>query len=192
MFFEHKRSINLFFVLSFSVLLISTIAGSIYFIKVIGTTDDIKLYMSNYANSIKNGMNFWGIVKSSVLSYGIMTCVIFISSYFQIGYVFSLLMYARKGFVDGFTVSAITASYSFRGLHLYVPYIPQALMFIPLTCFYIAVSAVFSKNRKLIDKKTKIIYIIFSIIVFAIFCICCIFEGLLTTTFAKWLSVKVT
>lgn len=192
MLFEHKRSINLFFFLSFSVLFLSTLVGSLYLIKAFGTAEDIKQYMENYTNSIRSGMNLWGIVKSSMLSYGIMTVIIFISSYFHVGYIFSLLVCARKGFVDGFTLSAIITSFGIKGLHLYVPYIPQALIIIPVMSLFIAISAVFSLNRKLIDKKSKIIYIIFSLIIFTIFCICCIFEGLLTTTFAKWLSLKVT
>ncbi len=192
MFYEHRKSINLFFFLSFVVLFISTAIGSLYLVKVFGTAEDIKEYMVNYTNSIKSGMNLWGIVKSSMLSYGVMTVVIFISSYFHIGYIFSLLVCARKGFVDGFTLSAIITSFGLRGLHLYVPYIPQSLIIIPVMSLYIAVSAIFSQNRKLMDKKTKIIYIIFSLVIFTIFCICCFFEGLLTTTFAKWLSSRVT
>ncbi len=190
--FEYKRSINLFFVLSFFVLFISTIAGSIYLIKVYGSTQDIKLYMENYTNSIKSGMDLWGIVKSSLLSNAVLLIIIFLSSYFHLGYVLSALICVRKGFVDGFTISAINIVYGINGFHLCIPYIPQALIVIPLICFFMAVSAVFSKKRKLMDKKAKIIYIIFSIVVFTIFCISCVFEGLLTTTFAKWLSLKVT
>ncbi len=192
MFFEYKKSIRLFYIISFSVLFLSTIIGSLCLTRLYGSTEDIRLFIENYTNSIKDGMDMWGIVKSSVLSYSILAVIVFISSYFHIGYLVSLFMCARKGFVDGFTLSAMFSIYRFKGMHLYVPYIPQVFITIPLICFFIAISSVFSINRKDMDKKSKIIYIIFSTTVFTIFCICSIFEGFLTTTFAKWLSIKVT
>lgn len=189
---EYKRSITLFCGLFFAVLFISTIAGSIYLIKVYGSAQDIKSYMESYTNSIKSGMDLWGITKSSLLSNAIFLIIVFISSYFNLGYVLSIIICMRKGFIDGFTISAINTVYGLKGAHLLIPYIPQALILIPLTCLFMSVSGVFSKNRKYMDKKSKIIYIIFSVAVFTIFSVSCVLEGLLTTTFAKWLSIKVT
>lgn len=189
---EYKRSINLFYGLFLVVLFISTIAGSIYQLIVYGSAQDIKLYMESYTNSIKSGMDLWGITKSSLLSNTIFLIIVFISSYFNLGYVLSIIICLRKGFIDGFTISAINTVYGLKGVHLLIPYIPQALILIPIICLFMSVSGVFSKNRKYMDKKLKIIYIIFSIIIFTIFSVSCVLEGLLTTTFAKWLSMKVT
>lgn len=192
MYFENKKLINIFFAVSYIILFISTIIGGGYLIMTNGGSSEISQYIENYTLSIKQGMNLWGIVKSSCISYLIITMLIFISSFFKIGPAVSLFLIARKGFVDGFTLTAMASTYGLKCFHLYVPYLPQALLVIPILSFFSSVSAALSIVRKETERKSKIIYIIFSMIIITIFCICSFFEGLLTTTFVKWLAFKVT
>lgn len=190
MFFENKKLIEIFFAVSCFALLISVLLGSFYSIKTVDK--GVVSYIESYSDSIKNGMNMWGITKSSIVSYSLMVVIIFLSSFFSSGPIVSLVVLFRKGFIDGFTISAMMSYAGIKGFHLYIPYIPQVLVEIPFFVIFVSLSAVMSLKRKFIDKKTKIIYIIFFACVITIFCICSFLEGLLTTTFANWLSNKVT
>lgn len=192
MYLENKKFIDIFFAVAYVVLFISTVIGGIYLITTYNPSQDIVSYIDNYTNSIKKGMNLWGIAKSSSVSYTVLLVIIFLTSFFRIGPVISLLMIARKGFIDGFTLSAMFMIRGMKGIHLYIPYLPQALIVLPFISLFTAISATMSANRKEMDRKSKIIYIIFFIIIITIFCISSFFEGLLTTTFAKWLAFKVT
>ena len=190
MFFENKKLIEIFFIITYFVLFVSVMLGSFYMTKTVDK--DVISYIESYSDSIKNGMNMWGIAKSSIVSYSVMGIIVFLSSFFRLGPIVSLAMFIRKGFIDGFTLSGIMIYAGVKGFHLYIPYIPQVLIGIPLSVIFISISAVMSLKRRFTDKKLKLIYKIFFACVITIFCICSFLEGLLTTTFANWLSNKVT
>ena len=82
--------------------------------------------------------------------------------------------------------------YGGYGLLLALSSIIQILVIIPLLALYTAVAYFFSKKRKELGKREKIIYIIFFIAIFTIFSGCSALEGIITTTFMKWLAFKVT
>lgn len=108
------------------------------------------------------------------------------------GYIISLFSVAKRGFVSSFATSAMIDVYGFKGIFLSLANIPQSLIIIPFAALLVSVSFIYSKNREKFDKKEKIIYIIFSLVIFTVFCVSALCEGFLTTTFMKWLANKVT
>lgn len=192
MYFLDKKRIDLFYMISFIVLFVSTVIGSLYLLFTYNLSKEVGEHIANYSKSIRNGMDLWGITKSSLTSYTIILTIIFISSFFRFGAFLSMFVLAKQAFTNAFTISAIIYSSGIGAFALCIPYLPQTLIIIPVLCLFSAISAVFSLSRKEIEKKAKVIYIIFFIILITIFGMSSFFEGLLTTTFAKWLIFKVT
>ncbi len=192
MFQENRKKIGLFYIIAFAAIGIGTIAGALYYSFYFRQTSDVKSHLGGYVNSLKSGMDFYNIIKSSVKSYGIMSVIIIITSFLKFGPAISLAVLIRKGFVNAFTTAAMLDVYGNRGILLLFSTLPQILILVPALALFTSVSILRSGKRGEFEKRDKIIYIIFSMIIFTIFCICAIFEGLLTTTFMKWVAFKVT
>lgn len=192
MFGENKKIINSWYIISFLMITIGVIIGAVYYSYNFLKTVDTKNYLDSYLNSLRNGMNFLDIVKTSLKSYAALFLCIIIASYFKLGFLITIFLLIRKGFISAFTTAAMIDVYNLGGLALAGASGVQIVIFVPVFALFSAVSVFYSKNRKSFEKREKIIYIIFCIIIFTIFCGCAVFEGLLTTTFMKWLAYKVT
>ena len=192
MFFEYKKSIELLYILSFFVFAIGSVIGSVYYVHSYKNSLDIQNYFNNYIASLKAGMSFYDISVSSVKSYLGLSLIIIVTSFFKFGYLIPFIFFIRKGFINAFTAAAMIGSYGIKGLFLIVSFLPQILISIPLVAFMMSICRVYIQNRREFEKKFRIIYIIILIIFFTIFCISAVLEGLIATTFMKWLALKVT
>ena len=189
---ENKKLISIWYTLSFCIITIGVIAGAVYYTYKFTSSAEIKNYIDGYTNSLRNGMDLLPIIKSSFKSYMIIFLGIAISMFFKHGYLLSFFLICRAGFINSFTISSMVDVYGGTGLLLALSSIIQILVIIPLLALYTAVAYFFSKKRKELGKREKIIYIIFFIAIFTIFSGCSALEGIITTTFMKWLAFKVT
>ena len=189
---ENKKTIEILYIISFIIFAVGSVAGSFYFKYNFSGTESVENYLSGYVSSLKTGMDFKSLVNSSIKNYAILFTIIAISSLFKVGPLFSGAVLLRKGFVNAFTASAMFDIYNFKGVILSFVFIPQILLIFPLTALLNAVCITYLSKRAYFERKDKIIYIIFLVIIFTIFCISAVCEGFLTTTFMKWVSNKVT
>ncbi len=192
MFGENKKIIGIWYIISFIALAVGVFIGAIYYVYNHIGSADIKNYLDGYTNTLRNGMNMNSIIMSTMKSYIFLFLCVCISGLFKLGPILSFFVLIRKGFVDAFTTSAMVDVYGFGGIILSVSSMIRIVVLIPVLCVLSAMSVFLSKNRRLLERRDKIIYIIFLVIVFTIFCGCALFEGILTTTFMKWLAFKVT
>lgn len=192
MFSEHKKIITILYIAAMTFIATGIVIGAVYYVYNFLKTAEIKNYLDGYTNSLRNGMNFNALIKSSLKSNLILFSGIVIASFFKFGPFISGFFLIRKGFVSAFTTAAMIDVYGLGGLALAGGSLFQIIILIPVLAVFAAVSVFHSKNRRLFEKRDKIIYIIFLFIVFTIFCSCALLEGILTTTFMKWLAFRVT
>lgn len=168
------------------------LAGIVYYIYKFSGSAEVKNYLDSYTDSLRDGMDFNTVVKNALKSYLILYICILTCSFFKLGKFVSAAVLLRKGFVSAFTAAAISDVYGFSGIALTAAVMPQTILMIPIMSAYCAAAFCFYENRENTDRRGKIIYIIFLIAVFTIFCGLAFSEGIITTTFAKWLAFKVT
>lgn len=192
MYFANRNKFILLYYISFTAVAAGVVIGTLYYIFNFWGNEESALQINSYINSLKSGMDIKAIIKSSIKTYAVLFLIIYISSYFKLGYIASFFWLGRKGFINAFTISAMLDAFGINGLILSLSNIPQAVILLPVSALFSSSSYLYSKNKSEFDKKEKFIYIIFSIIVFTIFCICALTEGVITTTFMKWVAYKVT
>ena len=192
MFLNNKRTINKWYIVSFSMIFLGVLVGALYYTYKFSNTADVKNYLDGYVNSLRNGMSLRSVIYSSIKSYSIMFLLIFLSSFSKCGPILAFFLLIRKGFVNAFTTSALINVYGLGGIALSLSCIVQIMVLIPLMAIFSAVTAFTSQNKGKFEKRDKIIYIIFSMAIFTIFCGCALLEGILNTTFMKWVAFKVT
>lgn len=189
---ENRKTIEIFYIISFIILAVGSLSGSLYFKYNFEGTDEVKQYMTEYVASLRAGMNYKTIINASIKNYTFLIGIIAFGAFFKFGPLLSSAALLRKAFVNAFTVSAMFDVYSLKGIILSAVLLPQIILIFPLAALLNSVCITYSGKRALFEKKDKIIYIIFLIIIFTIFCISAVCEGLLTTTFMKWAANKVT
>lgn len=192
MFSENRKIINIWYAVSFTAIAVGVIIGTLYYVHDFIASAEIKNYLDNYSNSLGNGMDLNIIIKSTMKSYVFLFISVAISGIFKSGIFLNFFMLMRKGFINAFTTAAMIDVYGLGGVALSLSSIVQIVVLVPVLCVFSAMSAFMSKNHVFSEKRDKIIYIIFLIVIFTIFCGCALFEGILTTTFMKWLAYKVT
>lgn len=188
----NKKIIGLLYIISMALIGVGVVAGAVYYSRCFGNSESVRNHLGLYCNSVKEGMDFWGIVKSSIKTYAIACVVVTLSSFMKLGPMVGGAVLIRKGFVNAFTTAALVSVYGIGGIALSLELLPQIFIVIPILCVYTAASTLYSKKRCELSKKEKIFYIIFSFFIFAIFCVSAFIEAFLTTTFMKWLVLKVT
>lgn len=192
MFSANRKIITIWYIVAMTLIAIGVVTGVLYYVYNFLKTAEIKNYLDGYTNSLRNGMNFSSLVKSVLKSNLILFSIIVIASFFRFGPFVSGFFLIRKGFISAFTTAAMIDVYEFGGLVLAAGSFIQIVLLIPILAVFAAVSVFCSKNRQSFEKRDKIIYIIFLTIVFTIFCSCALLEGIITTTFMKWLAFRVT
>lgn len=189
---ENKKTINLLYIISMVLIGIGAVAGAVYYALRFNSSASVQNHLTMYFDSIGGGMDFNGIVKSSIKDYAIICGAVAVMSFTKLGPACGGFLLLRMGFVNAFTVASFVDFYGLHGVILAAELIPKIIIVIPVMCFYAAVSTVFSQKRSELTKKEKIFYIIFSSFVYAIFCMSSFVEGGITTTFMKWVVFKVT
>lgn len=189
---ETKNAIMACYAVAFAVIGIGAVCGAIYYVCNFFGNGDVKNYLDAYTNSLRNGIDGKNVINTALKSYSILFFGLVISAFFKLGFLVSIFLLLRKGFVTAFSVSAMVDVYGASGLALSGVSFFCTIVFIPIVALLAAVSVFFMKKRKKFDKRDKFIYIIFLMIIFTIFCGCAFLEGGLTTTFMKWLAFKIT
>ena len=192
MFLQKFKNLNFIYIVSFVMLFIGSIIGGVYFLKLYPNSSDVADYLNSYVTQLKDGINTKAVIISSIKEYGILSLLILISGFFKFGPLISFFLLIRKSFVMSFTLSAMISEYGLKGIIYNLHIIPQALLTMPVLMFFISVGACYSVKHSIFNKKEKFIYIIFSILVFTIFCVSALAEGFLSTIFYKWLISRVT
>ena len=192
MFKGNKKIISKWYIVSFGVIFLGVIMGALYYTYSFFNASEVKNYLDGYLNTLRQGMNFQSVIKTSIKSYLIIFILITISGFFKWGKFLSFFILIRKGFISAFTTSALINTYGIGGVALSLSYILQITILIPILAVFTSMAIFTSENKAKLEKRDKIIYIIFCVVVFTIFCGCAVFEGILSTTFMKWVAYKVT
>lgn len=191
-FLTNKKIITIWYMVAMVFIAAGVVTGVLYYVYNFLKTAEIKNYLDGYTNSLRNGMNLSNLVKTALKSNSFLFFAIALSSFFRFGPFVSGFFLIRKGFISAFTTAAMIDVYGFSGLILAGGSFIQIVLLIPILAVFAAASVFCSKNRHSFEKRDKIIYIIFLAIVFTIFCSCALLEGIITTTFMKWLAFRVT
>ena len=83
MFLENKRTITVWYITALVLISTGVIAGALYYAYNFLGTAEIKNYLDGYMNSLRNGMDFTGIIKKSLKSNTLLFCIIAVTSLFK-------------------------------------------------------------------------------------------------------------
>ena len=170
-----SKKINYFII---TILVLGVISGSIFLVMLsetdkTTTINQIKTFFDNVSNnSINNGL----ALKNSLIINYIFIIVVWILGLSIIGILFNIFLVYIKGFILGFSISSIVATYSYKAIPASILYIfPAQILNIIVICTLGIYSIMFTKNlltiiiskkpnNRLMLKKYTII-LIFSIII---------------------------
>lgn len=192
MLIENKKQLNLIYCIALSFIALGAILGTVYYVFSFWGETTVLRQIESYILSLKSGLDMKSVVISSIKTYSLLFATVFICSYIKLGYLLSFFTIARRGFVNAFAATAMINVCGWRGALVYLSNLPQAVLLLPVSALFVSVAYIYHKNKANYDKREKIIYIIFSIIIYTVFCASALCEGLITTTFMKWLVNKVT
>ncbi len=170
-----SKKINYFII---TILVLGVISGSIFLVMLsetdkTTTINQIKTFFDNVSNnSINNGL----ALKNSLIINYIFIIVVWILGLSIIGILFNIFLVYIKGFILGFSISSIVATYSYKAIPASILYIfPAQILNIIVICILGIYSIMFTKNLLtiIISKKTNnrvmlkkyTIILIFSIII---------------------------
>lgn len=160
-----------------TILVLGLISGSIFLVMLSETDktsviNQIKTFFDNIANgSINSGL----ALKNSLIINYIFVLVIWILGLSIIGILFNVFLVYIKGFILGFSISSIIATYNYKAIPATLLYVfPQQVLNVIVICILAIYSVMFTKNllaiiinkknnNRLMLKKYTII-LIFSII----------------------------
>lgn len=196
-----KKSKNIYFFL-FSLVVVGIISGSLFYVclsdsdKVIVMTD-----INQYFVSVNNGkINNFNIMKNALIFNGAWVILIYVLGISIIGSPIICFINYIKGFVLGFSLSAIFIKYKIMGVFVGLAYVfPHVifnilalifLSFLALQFSYILTTNMFNGktyNYKIMFKKyTKITGLILVMMVISSF-----FEAFITPTLVKLFTIFV-
>lgn len=189
---DNMRSIRIFYIIAFAVFALGTVLGSLYYVNKYGKSGDIINYLNNFASGIKNGVDSKSIVINSIKANAVTYAVFAVSMCFRAGIIFVAGEIMRRAFVLGFTTSAFVGSYGIKGALFGAAQLPQHLLILPAMVLFAAVSGARSLRMTAPQQNRKIFFVVFLILIAAIFCSESFFEGYLTTIFMKFAANLVT
>ena len=143
-----------------TVLVLGIISGSIFLIMIsdadkTSTINQIKTFFDNIAtNSINNGL----ALKNSLIINYIFVLVIWILGFSLIGIILNIFLVYIKGFILGFSISSIVATYNYKAIPAAILYVfPQQIINIIVICVLGIYSIMFTKNIFIIiiNKKNR-------------------------------------
>lgn len=117
--------------------------------------------------------------------------LIFACAFFKPGAAVTSCVMLRRGFMTGYSLASFVKVFSKKGVLAIFAQVPEIILLLLVLLIFSSTStkfAFFSKENK---KNFFIFFIIFSCFSGAIFCGLGIFKGYLTTTFMKWVAVKI-
>lgn len=187
---EHPE--KLFLILLYILLACGAAAGAIYLVWRFGGSQDIKGWIDSYINNLSNGLDKRLVLSNSIKAYAAAYIVFLVCGFFRLGAAVIAADIIRRGFIAGFTAAAFIRFYGVKGILLMLSSMTHLLIFLPAGLMFAATSCALSLKKTERDKNFIIFYIVFSAIIFAIFCVAAICEGYLTTIFIKWAGNTVT
>ena len=166
-----------FFVIT--ILVLGLISGSIFLISLNATdkVKTIKQIQTFFINISKNNINNGQAIKNSLIINYIFVGVIWILGLTIIGVLFNIFLTYIKGFIIGFSVSSIIATYKIKGLlaallYIFPSQVFNAIVVMTLTIYSIMFShnllklAITKNNNKLMLKRYIVILLLCIILSF--------------------------
>lgn len=171
------------------IYIIGISAGAIYCTFIASQFDDsLYTYLLNFFAKIKDELPFLDTFKSSILKNIRLFLILFISSYFRLGYIPIIATVGIRGFVAGFSSGIFVKYYSIKGLLLSLSSIFSNLLFLPCFLFFASASFIMCADRKMSDNIQKRRYVLSAICTLTIFCASSLADSIITTTFMKLIS----
>lgn len=163
--------------------------GAIYCTLIASQFDDsLYTYLLNFFAKIKDELPYLDTLKSSIFKNIRLFFILFISSYFRLGFISIIATVGIRGFVVGFSSGIFIKYYSIKGLLLCLSSLIPSLLFIPCFLFFASSSFIMCSDRKMSDNIKKRKYVLLAICTLTIFCASSLLDSVITTTFMKLLS----
>lgn len=181
---EHPERIYL--ILLYMLLACGATVGALYLVFRFGGSQDVKAWIDSYMSGISAGIDKRIVLINSIKSYSCVFAVFLVCSLFRMGAVIVAADIIRRGFITGFTAAAFIRFYGSKGILMMLSSMAHMFIFLPACLIFAAMSCALALKKIDKEKNFLLFYIIFSVIIFAIFCAAAICEGFLTTIFMKW------
>ncbi len=163
--------------------------GAIYCTLIASQFDDsLYAYLLNFFTKINDELPYLDTLKSSVLKNIRLFFILFISSYFRLGFISIMATVGIRGFVVGFSSGIFIKYYSIKGLLLCLSSLIPSLLFLPCFLFFASSSFIMCADRKMSDNIKKRKYVLLAICTLTIFCASSLLDSVITTTFMKLIS----
>lgn len=170
---------------------IAFVAGSVFCAKA-GNAESVQ--MSEFLNSFFESAKALDSKKTALAGlYDYLKTfgLIFACAFFKPGAAITSCVMLRRGFMTGYSLASFVKVFSKKGVLAILAQAPEIILFLLVLLIFSSTStkfAFFSKENK---KNFFVFFIIFSCFLGATFCVLGIFKGYLTTTFMKWVAVKI-
>lgn len=181
-----ERPERLFLILLYILLACGAAAGAVYLVFRFGSSQEVKDWIDSYMNGISSGVDKRLVFQNSVKTYAAAFALLLVCGLFRLGAVFAAADIVRRGFVTGFTAAAFIRFYGVKGIALMLASMTHMFIFLPALLIFASMSCALALKRVDKEKNFMLYYIIFSAVIFAIFCAAAICESFLTTIFMKW------
>lgn len=178
---DRLKNSDFFCIAAFFALTAGIIAGSVYLTKAaVSSGEGIKAYLENFVSTGFQADKF-DVFKKAVSENAAALAVVFIAGFFRFGVVLTAAAVIRRGFIIGFTTASFIKYYGAKGLLAMSTTMPSVIIMLPAFLIFASVSAGFSmmENRK----NSVIFYLLFTIVILAVFLAAAASEGYITTSF---------
>ncbi len=175
--------------LMLTIYIIGISAGAIYCTFIASQFDDsLYTYLLNFFTKIKDELPYLDTLKSSIFKNIRLFFILFVSSYFRLGYIPIIATVGIRGFVAGFSSGIFIKYYSIKGLLLCLSSLFSSLLFLPCFLFFASASFIMCADRRMSDNSKKRKYVLLAICTLTIFCASSLIDSFITTTFMKLIS----
>lgn len=182
---DRLKNSDFFCIAAFFALLTGIVIGSVYLTKTaVSSGEGIQAYLDSFTASGAD-MDKFAVFKKAITENVIMLAVVFVAGFFRFGIVLTAAAIIRRGFIMGFTTASFIKYYGAKGFLAMASTMPSVILLIPAFLIFAAVSAGFSMLEN--KKSMLMFYILFALLIFAVFLISALSEGYITTSFLGWI-----
>lgn len=188
-FINYKRVITQKTLFMLIIYIIGICIGSIYCTLIASQFDEsLNSYLFNFFTRIKDELPYVDTLTNSIFKNTRIFFILFISSYFRLGFLVVMSTVGIRGFVAGFASGIFIKYYSIKGLLLNFSSFFSSLTFLPAFLVFASNSYIMSTDRKNSDSSQRKKYILLAICTLTIFCASSVIDSYVTTTFMKLIA----
>lgn len=188
---NHWNHPKIWCVLLFTCFVIGICAGAAVCAKTSEETNQsMYSYLNEFTQGAKDHFDKPAVLRNSIGNHSRIFLALFVSALFPAGVALAGGAVFLKGFTSGFTIAAFIKYYGAKGILLSAASLPVNLIFVPAMILFATVAVKMALERARKEKKMLLFFVLFSLLLFAIFCVCSFLEAYVTTTLMKFFAGK--